>query len=260
LTVSAFYAADLIRRSDMAGLVRFMRMWRGSYKHSLPLMVYNVLWRFGLRPLASRTFSRRSREGWDRSRTRRALRADPSFIGTDPDLREVQRRRLEANLAIADPPGGFYKRELRDSFEMSLVSWDKEEQYQYGRMAGVHFAHPYWDPDLIEMMYRTRPEQLMRGGRSKGLVRGTIARRFPGLGFDRQRKVAATAFYKALLKKEGPDLARRMGSLDGLANLGVIGRQFSDIALRSDFETDRREPFLMWHLINLESWVRANVN
>ena len=188
------------------------------------------------------------------------MRAAPSFIGTDPDIRDVQRRRLEANLAVADPPGGFYKRELRDSFELSLVSWDKEEQYQYGRMAGVHFAHPYWDPDLIEMLYRTRPEQLMRGGRSKGLVRGTMARRFPGLGFDRQRKVAATTFYSELLKKEGPGLARAIGPLDRLASLGVIGQAFRDVALRSDFETDHREPFLMWHLINLETWVRAYVN
>ena len=92
---------------------------------------------------------------------------DPVWIAPDRDLRQQQRTRAMTNLAPADPPEGFYLREVRQGMVNALISWELEEQHEFGRQAGVRILHPYWDPDLIDMLYRTPPDRLMRGGRQR---------------------------------------------------------------------------------------------
>ena len=54
------------------------------------------------------------------------------------------------------------------------------------------------------------------------LVRGTLARRFPNLELDRQRKVSATSFFQSLLASELPALANAAGNFPVLSGLGVL--------------------------------------
>ena len=99
---------------------------------------------------------------------------------------------------------------------------------------------------------------LDRGGRSKGLVRPVLAQRFPALGFDRQRKAAATSFYQQRLAAEGGPLLKRLGGFSSLGDLGVV----DPVAARTfAAETIAREPgqlHRVWDLLNLETWVRCS--
>jgi hypothetical protein len=156
-----------------------------------------------------------------------------------------------------DPPHGFYLRELRTGLDHTFSAWELEEQYQLGKTIGVRFCHPYWDPDLVKMLYRTPPRILNEGGRTKGLVRRTVARRFPALGLERQRKVTATSFYESLLRREGKALADAAGDFPALSKLGIVNgkatRSFVQEALGG-----RRGIQHCWPPINLEMWSRSN--
>ena len=127
-----------------------------------------------------------------------------------------------------------------------------------GRRLGVHIVHPYWDSDLVDLLYRTPPRLLSAGGRSKGLVRDTVARRFPKLGFESQRKVHATEFYWKTMQTEGPREWATLGKATALADLGVV-----DPSLLSDTMAElfagrrRRESYRIWNTLHLEAWVRS---
>jgi asparagine synthetase B (glutamine-hydrolysing) len=252
LGVSPLLAADLIRRGRLGQLVRFMRTWQRSYNPDRLPLLKNALWTFGLRPIGSMMLHRAAPEAWHRSRVGRAMRRDPAWVAPDPALRADQRRRLPRDMVSPDPPLGFYMQDGRTAFDHTLVSWELEEQYDMGRRAGVWFQHPYWDADLIDMLYKTTPDDLNAGGRSKGLVRGTLARRFPALGLQRRRKVGAGTFYRSLLAAQGPAVAAR--DYPALASLGVIDERAAKAGIQQVF-AENRELYRAWELVNLETWV-----
>jgi hypothetical protein len=96
---------------------------------------------------------------------------------------------------------------------------------------------------------------LIEGGRAKGLVRGSLARQFPGLGLEGQRKVPGTNFYRALVSSSLPLAARRIGVCRELAALGVIAADAARDYSTGDFGSATNQ----WDLVNLETWVRANL-
>jgi asparagine synthase (glutamine-hydrolysing) len=260
LGVSPFLGADLLRRGNLSGFIRFTKTWARSYDQAPARVLHSALWTFGLRPIGGMLMHRLMRERWDRSRLARGHQADPDWVAPDHDLRRELRQRAPLGLAAADPPGGFYARESRAFLDHSLMSRDLEEQYEFGALNGVRYMHPYWDADLAAQIYRTPPELLMKGGRTKGLVRETLARRFPGLGFERQRKVSALSFFRGLAIAEGPALARSVGRFEALAALGVVDAGGASAFVDESFRTQSRGMFVACHLFNLEVWTRDYVN
>jgi hypothetical protein len=128
-------------------------------------------------------------------------------------------------------------------------------------MAGVRMLHPIWDPDLVDLLYRTPPFLLIRNGRNKGLVRDSLRRRFPDLGFEHHRKVEATRFYSSLIYRDASNIWRQLGGGRALGTLGVVDER----ALDSGFDKllARRkigEAHLAWSILNLESWARAHAS
>ena len=258
LSVSPLISADMLSRGDVAGTVRFLRMALRSHTLSRARIVRNVFWTFGLRPLASRALHRLAPDAWQRSRTARQVRNDAAWVAPDAGLRTQLRDRAQYNLGPADPPGGFYVHELRSSLDHSLVSWELEEQYQFGAAIGVNIMHPFWDADLVDLLFRLRPNTLNRGGRSKGLVRESLARRFPSLGFERQRKLSGTQFYRAIMEKEGPAVLRAAGRFSTLDALGVVDGAQALRAADAAFGQAPRAWSQVWNLVNLEAWARAH--
>src|SRR5690606_5421002 len=126
------------------------------------------------------------------------------------------------SLAAASPAGGFYAREAAVFLDHPLMSWLFEEQFAVGAPRGIRYVHPYWDPDLVAHMSRVPPARLNEGARTKALVRQTVDRRFPALGFRRQRKITATQFFADLVRREGPPLAAAVSDFEGLASLGIV--------------------------------------
>jgi asparagine synthase (glutamine-hydrolysing) len=259
LSVSVMLYADLLGAANLRGFATLLRTMLASHKMSRASMIARALWTFGMRPLASRQLHRLAPEAWDRRRDRRQIASDSAWVAPAPRLREELRARASGSVAPADPPDGFYMHELRASLDHPIVAWELEEQYQIGRRAGLRLMHPYWDADLVDVLFRIPPMRLIEGGRAKGLVRRTLTRRFPDLGLERQRKVSATSFHASVMARECPALLAEYGAFTALAGLGVVepraARAFADRAIGGTRETMYR----VWDLINLEVWAGAQI-
>jgi asparagine synthetase B (glutamine-hydrolysing) len=253
LSVSPYLSADLISRGDARGWASFVAAFMQSYQHPIQRHVRLLAWTFGLRPLVAQTLLRTFPAAWGARRVRRMSAGDPDWISPDPALRKLQRDRAAGALEDGDPPQGFYLREVRTGLAHPLTSWELEEYYEFGNRLGIRILHPYWDPDLVDMLYRTPPLALLAGGRAKGLVRKDLAARFPALGLASQRKVSATGFYQRRVRDEMGRVAAQLGPCRALAELGVITAAAAQDYGREGFGSATNQ----WDLMNLETWVRA---
>jgi hypothetical protein len=138
-----------------------------------------------------------------------------------------------------------------------MTSWGSEEQYAFGSKMGVQLLHPYFDQDLVELLYRTPPRLLTEGGRTKTLVRGVLARRFPALGFERQKKVSALSYIHSLMLSQGPELLEICGDFPALSGLGVVDGRAAREFWRDLLQRGDRRLREMWGLVNLEMWTRS---
>jgi len=136
---------------------------------------------------------------------------------------------------------------------------EQEEEFETGRRMGLRVLSPYWDEALVAFLLRIPPRLLQKGGREKGLVRQTLARRFPRLGFGGQRKLSALAFFQTMLRQEWPAAWQKMGGTPALADLGIIDGKRIDTVMAESFSSNRwRALQLTWEVLCLEAWTRAH--
>jgi asparagine synthase (glutamine-hydrolysing) len=263
LTITPFLAADLLRAFDLSSLYRLWRSLRRSYRRSSFALLRSLLWRFGVRAILFppvRRFLNEVAPGALKVR-RRMLGGTPKWVAPEAALRRELDGRLEEYSAKSqDTTASIYIREMRTALEHPLVSWESEELFEMGRRIGMRVLQPFWDADLVDMLYRTPPLLLNRGGRSKGLVRDSIARRFPGLGFEQQKKVEATRFYSSVILQEGGHLWRTMGQAKVLADLSIVDKEQLGPAVAQILASGQdREAYRVWTVLNTETWVRAHI-
>lgn len=263
LTVTPYYAADLIRSFSVGALFRHTRAMRRSFNISTARVWHNALWRFGGKPLlrSKAGSALRASAPGVLERYRRAVveRTIPDWVAPDPALAaEIRQRGLE--LWSEPPSDGWYRHELRLGLEHRLVSMEWEEYFENARITGLRTVSPFLDSDLVDFLYRMPPDLLDRGARSKGLVRAELARRFPELGFDRHRKVSATAFSRDVAKNEAERVWRELGGLTALSELGVVEPKGFERELRTFLSgTKDRDATRMWNILNLEAWTRTRL-
>ena len=259
LAVSPYLAADLLRAGDLKEFGQLAWGWRRSYNLSPPRVLRMLLWTYGGRPLASAFLDRVVPHAWKARRVRRVMGETPKWVAPDRALRNELDARVDRWLPSANPRTGFYFQDVRASLDHPLTSTELEEMFENGRRSGLRFRHPYWDADIVDMLYRTPPHLLFAGGRAKSLVRGAMALRFPGLGLDRQKKRAGTTFYRSVLMREIPGLWRQNRELSALSDLGIVNRtgatSMVDRSIAPTFQQNLRR---VWDLINLENWVRSH--
>jgi len=107
-------------------------------------------------------------------------------------------------------------------------------------------------------MFRIPPRLLNQGGRTKGMVRDAIARRFPDLGFERHRKVFAYGFFGSIVKDQGPAAWSRLGGAKTLAGLGVVdGKRVDALAAHLFSGKEPREMYRIWDILHLEAWAQT---
>jgi asparagine synthetase B (glutamine-hydrolysing) len=272
LIVSPYYAADLIRSLDVVGIARMYNDHRRSHNVSALPYLRHLVWSYGLRPLALGSsiaiLRRRAPSVLRRITLRRLETKVPPWLAPDPALRfemaerELRRRAEQWGGSRQTHAGdGKYPRtyfaEVRSGLEHPLVSMELEELYAQGRRLGLHMLQPFWDAQLVEFLYRTPPKLLNEGGRSKALVRQAVARRFPGLGFENQRKIAATGFVRSLIDAEGSRAWSELGGVPALSDAGVV----DDVGLGRLVDEGlagrrAREYYRVWDLLALESFSR----
>jgi asparagine synthetase B (glutamine-hydrolysing) len=260
LAVSPFLAADLIRSADVAGLSQLMQGWRRSYRMS-PLRVARcLLWRYGARPLGADAIGRIAPATWKANRVARALRGIKPWVAGDPALRsELEARVMESIHTAANRTPSYYLRDVRSTLEHPLTVLEMEEIYEMGRRLDVRFLHPYWDAEVVDILYRTRPLRLFADGRSKSVVRQTMANRFPGLGLEHQKKRSGTRFYASVLDREIPGLWAQQPTFSELADLGVIIPSAVKAMGNTSVATKNGIGLVsIWDLMNVNTWVRAH--
>jgi asparagine synthase (glutamine-hydrolysing) len=261
LAVSPFLAADLIKSLDVVNFVRFAATLKRSYRASRLSLWRGAVWTFGLRPLMSAAVGRIAPTWWRRSREQRLISSTPAWIAPDRTLRAQMDARAGRNLGDPNPPTGFYRRDARTALDHPLMAIELEEHFEFSRRLGVRLLHPYWDADLVDLLARIPPQVLNRGGRAKGMVRHTLARRFPGLGFERHKKVAATSFYHRILIEDGPRLWREMGGVRELERLEIVDARMLESTVHALFTGARpQQLYRLWDVLGLEAWLRAQRN
>jgi asparagine synthetase B (glutamine-hydrolysing) len=267
LAVSFFLAADLIRSLDARGLRRLGRTIGRSYA-STPTRIAmwrQLLWTFGGRPLLRAAALRALPSGSGlvaRRRRRRAGEAMPEWVAPDPELREQLLVRAEQGPEAQESSrsGSFYLQQGRISLDHAIVSMEMEEVFENGRSMDMRVLMPYWDPDLVDLLYRVPPDVLNSGDRAKALVRETLASRISGLGLDRQKKVIASRYFTTVMLGQGRRVWSRMGGAQALAELGVVDPGGLDDFARRAFESDNvRAANRMWNVLNLEAWARSRI-
>jgi hypothetical protein len=265
LLPSQYVAADLMRHLRVRQLWRFFRELQRSYPWSTPRMTYSTFWSCGARPLLQRSFRKAlgaiSPGALERRWRRQIAEGTPPWVRLDPSIaREVEERALREVAGWPPLDRDFYYHECRTALDHVAVSLEMERSFEDGRRAGVTIVEPYWDPDLQEFLYRVPPHMLNEGGRTKGLVREMLARRFPELGFERQKKVIGVEFANDTFVSEIPKALREMGGARALADLGVVDQRQLDqaIARLASDPRERQGSHRLWHVLSLEAWVRAH--
>jgi asparagine synthetase B (glutamine-hydrolysing) len=269
LCVSPRFAADLIREFDLIGLHRLgMALYR-SYSMRATDAVMAVLWRHGMRPILKQMWSGssvRSAVLWaarqpfgdliEKRRTRLFEFYTPKWIAPDQTLRCELRDRVQSSPS-SNASQSFYSRDVHQALDGAVYNIESEEQYESGRRAGVRILRPYWDADLLTLLVRTSPHILNAGGRTKSVVRKSLARRFPQLGFDQQKKVDASRFFCGEMVAEGERAWKSLGGLSALTQLGIVDQKplkaNLDAILASD---DGSEAYRVWDVLKMESWLQ----
>jgi asparagine synthase (glutamine-hydrolysing) len=262
LGVSPLLSADLMRALDVRGLCRLWSAYARSYRLSRLRLSRNLLWRYGLRPLLRDAVLRapggRLLRELLRALRRRTSQVLPDWVAPDSRLRkELGRRAAGAN----EPAevNSHYLREMRLYFDHLLPCWEVEECFENARRMGLRILHPFEDADLADFLYRTPPQLLYRDGRSKGLVRQFLARRFPRLGFERQKKVFST-FFNSTLLEEGRAACDWMGGTPALVHAGIVDGRKVGVVI-DDILVNKTMPqaFRIWDVLNAEAWLRPRL-
>ena len=209
-------ASQALREGDVAAVFRLWSTMQRSYRFTRGTVARNVFWTYGLRPIvrdaAAGVLERTSPQRLERLRRDRMEAARPAWVAADPALREAMFARYEQQVRTRS----------RGALDSPIVAYELEEFFESGREVGMRLLHPFWDADLTAFLARAPMRMLIRGGRSKGLVRQSLAQRFPDLGFERHRKVNASDFYRSVLTDEGRVAWSAMGGAEALAGLGVV--------------------------------------
>ncbi len=216
-----------------------------------------VVSRVALRPLASAALDWMAPNTWHADRRRRLLAERPAWVAPGAAVRAAMDERVEEWIAPARPKAGFYMREARVALAHPALTHDMEETQEFGRRTNQHVLHPFWDVDLVSLLYRVPPDLLMKDGRSKWLLRRRVAKRLPGLGLEQRVKVNAHDVFSGIIWREIERAWRQLGGLHALARAGVV----SSAGLQSAVSTQSGlrglgSPGRAWSVLNLETWLR----
>lgn len=259
LGVSPLVAADLLRAGNVLGLLRTWRIASRSFPLARRRILRSLLWTFGTKQLLLAGGERLRPDVLRARRQRHALSEMPPWFGEDEGLRAQILERIGSETPRPNR-GSFYLKEMRRALDHSVVSMEMEENFEIGRRSGIPYAAPYWHPDLVDFLFRTPPDILNDGGRTKGLARRMLARRFPRLGFDRQRKVLASNFFANVMFREAQKVFAELEGVKALDALGIVRGTSFQIILQKAIQTGHNTRITqMWHVLNAEAWARSRL-
>ncbi len=270
LGLTPFYAADLIRKLDFPGLYRLIiGMWH-SWPFPLRVHIYNGLWKYGARPVIANQAARvliHSAPGYLRRRRKNSLyRADPDWFDPDPEIQKEISSRLDERVEesfLVDKSNSFYLNELALTIDHPIASMDFEEEFENSRRLGIPILGYYQHQELMDYLFRFPPHLLNTGRPQKGLVREILQKRFPNLGLQKQKKIGATDNFRKIVLEESPAIWEKLGGIKSLSRLGIVNPVKADEFVSATYTNPPKSnsaTWIIWHLINYESWLRKSDN
>ena len=273
LSVSPRWAADCMKGLHFLELRHFWLTFRNSYTVRKWPILRNLLWKYGakvivrdaLRGAGGRVAPRRL----DEVRRRHIRERMDPWLAPDKELANSVEERAVAWKQDSHSQGA-YLSDVVPYFENIVVAMEREEAFERGRRLGLEPFMPFWDPEVVDFLVRTPPRLLHSGHRAKGILRGTLARRFPTGGFDDQKKILITDFSTAMLTEQIPRAWEEYQGAPILSASGIV----DETALQSAFRTSLvklqgRErgddsnvlefsmlAHKLWSVLNLEAWAR----
>jgi hypothetical protein len=248
-----------MRSLDFGSVVQMWTVLRHTFDVPRARLAKSLLWKYGLRPLLGSIVAEMLGGIAPRmlDAKRRYSRSLPEWISADPELRDDIERHLEPTI----PPrevGGLYLREVTRFLDHFLVSTEMELLFDYERHTGIPLRQPLFDPDLLAMLCRIAPELLNESGRSKGPARELLTKRFPELGFERQKKVMGTNYFRTVMMREGERGWKALGGIPALSDLGIVDPVKWSLTMESIVRNNRpQELFRFWCVLSVEAWLRA---
>jgi hypothetical protein len=124
-----------------------------------------------------------------------------------------------------------------------------------GRRTGVPVREPFWDPDLIDLLVRVRPQARSTDGLAKALVRRPPHDAFPGLG----SRVSARAGWA--VPSSPSSRARRPPPAKPWAPCATWWDDRQLATVTEDALAGRASRWQLgwaWEALNLEVWARAH--
>lgn len=183
--------------------------------------------------------------------------APEPWIASEPGLRAEVARNVEESRHGGTSAPGFgsgYLQDIRSRLDDPRPWHRTEESFLLGRCTGVRVQDPLWDPNLVELLVRIHPLACNEGGLTKALVRSTLARRFPGLGFESQRKSPLGTFIRSVTSTQTGSASRALGDVTVLGELGVVEPEQVRVFLNNP---PQGKEWRVWDILNLEAWARA---
>jgi asparagine synthetase B (glutamine-hydrolysing) len=273
LSVAPMWAADCIRGFHFGELHHFWLTYRNSYTVRKWPMLRNLLWRYGtkvvLKDAGRGVVSRVAPGRLDDHRRRQLHERMDDWLAPDQELaRQVEERAIQWTQGRHSQ--GSYLSGVVPYFENVVVAMEREEAFERGRRLGFEPFMPFWDPGVVDFLLRTPPRLLHEGHRAKGILRGTLARRFPEAGFEDQRKVLITDFSTSTLTAQIPGAWEKYGGAPTLSSSGIVDGNELQSAFRSSLDRlQGRErgggsnvlefsmlAHKLWSVLNLEAWAR----
>lgn len=265
LGVTPLLAADLIRRLRFEELLSVWRSIGRTASVSAIPFARNLFWVYGLRSLIRegmiKTLERSAPRALRSAMRVRRARKRPPWMNVEPQLwREFLRRleECETDFRPLDGPYGYYLGDILRGADHPIVAWEMEENFENASRLGIRLLHPYVDADVVEMLCAVPPELLLYGGATKGLVREFLARRFPDLGFEKQKKIVIRRSLPQSVLGDGVRLWKQGGKATALPALGLAHADKLDAYLTEALQSkNHHDTFRAWQVVTTEHWLRS---
>lgn len=266
LGVAEAHAADLMRRAQLAQLVRFMKSDVATGGASVGRSARRLLWTWGLRPHLDTLSARLTPEMKMRYHRRKWYERLPPWLCPDTALRdELVTRLLSRRTPPLGPSGraprSYYRQAVR-AVSNPYMHYENETAYHMETTCGLRLLSPYHDKRLVSFFNRIHPRVLLLTDRYKGLLRPIVARHLPGLGLENQRKHYPRDEQREQLEqfRESAAAAWQKTRFDALARAGIVDRTTAPSEVDGLAGKDFNGLARMFIMMSAERWIRVHTD
>ena len=177
-------------------------------------------------------------------------------------MKREMERRIDKSMKSKQPEaaqGGYYLKALMSRIDRQRFGMLREERFETSLIAGYCKHAPLLDDEIIEYLVRVPPDKLNLNRRSKGLARHMLEKRYPGLGFDTQKKSHYGTFRRQILEQGVEPAWRRLAGAPTLAQLGIVeAKKVTEFAQKSIADRSFTGMYILGLIMQIELWTQKH--